>query len=128
MKARILKASETVTTDNDSGFLRFYLQRTGATAEQFELTGESDSAQQEQPDEPSQWWWIIGILALVIILIGSAILMQYMNKKRKIKNLKEECNNVIENEKYIYNRLVIGYVRFDFAELNRLIYDENCVN
>ena len=128
MKARILKASETVTTDNDSGFLRFYLQRTGATAEQFELTGESDSAQQEQPDEPSQWWWIIGILALVIILIGSAILMQYMNKKRKIKNLKEECNNVIENEKYIYNRIVIGYVRFDFAELNRLIYDENCVN
>ena len=128
MKARILKASETVTTDNDSGFLRFYLQRTGATAEQFELTGESDSAQQEQPDEPSQWWWIIGILALVIILIGSAILMQYMNKKRKIKNLKEECNNVIENEKYIYNRIVIGYVRFDFDELNRLIYDENCVN
>lgn len=63
----------------------------------------SDSAQQEQPDEPSQWWWIIGILALVIILIGSAILMQYINKKRKIKNLKEECNNVIENEKYTDN-------------------------
>ena len=54
--------------------------------------------------------------------------MQYMNKKRKIKNLKEECNNVIENKKYIYNRIVIGYVRFDFDELNRLIYDENGVN
>ena len=54
--------------------------------------------------------------------------MQYMNKKRKIKNLKEECNKVIENEKCIYNRIVIGYVRFDFDELNRLIYDENCVN
>ena len=65
---------------------------------------------------------------MVIILIGSAILMQYMNKKRKIKNLKEECNDVIENEKYIYNRIVIGYVRFDFDELNRLIYDENGVN
>ena len=65
---------------------------------------------------------------MVIILIGSAILMQYMNKKRKIKNLKEECNNVIENKKYIYNRIVIGYVRFDFDELNRLIYDENGVN
>ena len=64
----------------------------------------------------------------MIILIGSAILMQYMNKKRKIKNLKEECDNVIENEKCIYNRIVIGYVRFDFDELNRLIYDENCVN
>ena len=64
----------------------------------------------------------------MIILIGSAILMQYMNKKRKIKNLKEECNKVIENEKCIYNRIVIGYVRFDFDELNRLIYDENCVN
>ena len=64
----------------------------------------------------------------MIILIGSAILMQYMNKKRKIKNLKEKCNNVIENEKHIYNRIVIGYVRFDFDELNRFIYDENCVN
>ena len=51
-----------------------------------------------------------------------------MNKKRKIKNLKEKCNNVIENEKHIYNRIVIGYVRFDFDELNRFIYDENCVN
>lgn len=75
----------TVTLRNmsDSDAIRDLTVRTGAAAEQFELTGESDSAQQEQPDEPSQWWWIIGILALVIILIGSAILMQYMNKKRK---------------------------------------------